>query len=139
MEVSEEMPVNVLAASSSEYRRWWYDHHLSREGFLVRIANDAMDCLAQLQQETPDILILETPLHRGGADSVLDVLASDPASSRPRILLVTVRDDAGEIYRVSRHTVDDVLTRVELEAQLVVHLHRLLSGGGVRADSPPIY
>lgn len=132
------MQINVLAASSSEYRRWWYDHHLSREGFLVRIAADAIDCLTLVRQEAPDVLILETPLHRGGADSVLDALASEPALNRPRILLVTVRDDAGEMYRVSRHTVDDVLTRVELEAQLVVHLHRLLRREGIPAGSPPV-
>lgn len=127
------MQETVLAASSSDYRRWWYCHRLAREGFVIRTANDAIECLAELRHSAPDVLILETPLLWGGADGVLDALATEPELAETRVLLVTVKNEAGEMYRISRYAVDDVLSRVEIESRLIDHLHRLLRDNGIRA------
>jgi CheY-like chemotaxis protein len=62
----------------------------ARHGWLARTAGGGVDCLAQLRQLSPQLLILDLALPWGGADGLLAVMRDDPGLARIPVVLTSV-------------------------------------------------
>ncbi len=66
------------------YRRF-FAHH----GWRVQTCEGGLECLSQLRQDTPHLLILDLELRWGGADGLLAVMRHDPRLSRVPVILTS--------------------------------------------------
>ncbi|MCE9530108.1 MAG: response regulator [Planctomycetes bacterium] len=115
----------VIVALHDQSRLNSYVKVLEREGFEVRTATNGLACLAQLQDQMPEILVIEQDLPWGGGDGVLAYLREDPLLSSPSAIIVLSEKPLGQAYMRydSRH--DFVGTRPE-PRQLARRLRRLV-------------
>ncbi len=81
-------PVVLIADADQElcglYRRF-FSHH----GWQVRTSGGGLECLAQLRQCSPHLLMLDRQLAWGGADGVLAVMRDDPCLARIPVILTS--------------------------------------------------
>ncbi len=97
------MQIRVLAASSSLSRRLWYRNELGRHGFDAETADSGIACIQRAATFQPDVMILEPLLTWGGSDGVLEVRQQDPLLSSVPVIVVDLRHDASETYRIGAY------------------------------------
>jgi DNA-binding NtrC family response regulator len=66
-----------------------YRQFFSRHGWQVRTSGGGFECLAQLRQSLPHLLILDLRLPWGGADGLLAVMRDDPGLARVPVILTS--------------------------------------------------
>lgn len=93
---SEAEAVRILVAVPHEDRRNRYCDYLARNGFRVSDVENGLECLAALQQQPPDILVLHRDLLWGGGDGVLTVMRQDSGWSLIPVVLLDSRREADE-------------------------------------------
>uniref|UniRef100_A0A7C2K0C0 Response regulator n=1 Tax=Schlesneria paludicola TaxID=360056 RepID=A0A7C2K0C0_9PLAN len=69
---SRSMSIQFLIADSDPQFREGCRRFLVARGFEVEVASDGLQCLDQLRQATPQILVLDPGLPWGGGDGVLE-------------------------------------------------------------------
>lgn len=70
--------MRVLLADSNDVHLMVHQQYLRRHGLEVFTANDGLECLAELREHRPDVLVLDPDLLWGGGDGVLDRMTSEP-------------------------------------------------------------
>jgi CheY-like chemotaxis protein len=81
-------PAVHIADADGELRdlfRRFFSHH----GWQVRASGGGVECLAQLRQASPQLLILDLALTWGGADGLLAVMRDDPGLARIPVVLTS--------------------------------------------------
>jgi two-component system phosphate regulon response regulator PhoB len=66
-------------------------YHLQREGYRCRLAGDGQMALAEVQRQSPDLIVLDRMLPRLSGDEVAMRLRSDPRSARIPIIMLTAK------------------------------------------------
>jgi len=66
-----------------------YRLYFSRSGWRVETSGDGIECLAQLRQSTPQVLILDLQLLWGGADGLLSVMRDNAALAEIPVILTS--------------------------------------------------
>jgi DNA-binding NtrC family response regulator len=79
----------ILIADADQDLCDLFEQFFSRQGWQVRTAGGALECLAQLRQCPPHLLVLDADLPWGGADGLLAVMRDDPALARVPVLLTS--------------------------------------------------
>ena len=103
--------MDVLIASSSAFRRDFYQQAIHNLGHAVLLSDGGVDCVQQLRARRPDLLVLETPLLWGGSDGVLEIL-KEQQSMPVRVVLVAAGTGSIDWFQLSRFRVDDMLFRL---------------------------
>jgi DNA-binding response OmpR family regulator len=97
------MPTVLIAEADAElcdlYRRF-FSHH----SWQVQTTGGGLECLAQLRQSSPRILILDVHLPWGGADGLLAVMRDDPGLARIPVILTSTDSLAGPVSPPVVHT-----------------------------------
>ena len=114
--------MKVVVASSSAYRRRWYLDELSRYGFEVMIAKDALECLHAIEREHPETIILETHLNWGGTEGVLALRAENPDLARIPVLLVAADGISSRVYGLAPYQIQGFFGRVPSSHALITSL-----------------
>lgn len=70
-------PCRVLLADADANLVGLYQRFLLGRGFRARVVHNALDCVSQLREETPDVLVLDPLLPWGGGDGVLALMRED--------------------------------------------------------------
>jgi DNA-binding response OmpR family regulator len=83
-------PLLLLAEGDSELRDL-YSSFLRQRAYDVAVAETGLDCLQQLRQASPDVLVLDLDLTWGGGDGILGWLREEHVGRAvPVILTATV-------------------------------------------------
>jgi CheY-like chemotaxis protein len=111
------LEMRILVASSSTFRQRMYRDAVESLGHQVSVVSGGIECVARIQAEEPDLLILEAPLFWGGAEGVLQALQDSQQCGVPVILVAT---GAGSIdwFQLSRFRIENLLFRVPTAASL---------------------
>jgi CheY-like chemotaxis protein len=83
------MAAAVLIADANRELCDLYRRFFSHHGWQVRTSGAGFECLAQLRQCSPDLLMLDRLLAWGGADGVLAVMREDPSLARIPVILTS--------------------------------------------------
>jgi len=75
------------------YRRFFSCH-----GWQVQTFGEALTCLTQLRQDSPQLLILDLSLPWGGADGLLAVMRDDPGLARVPVVLTSTTAYADTLF-----------------------------------------
>lgn len=103
------MPIHVLVASTSAYRRSRYVDELSSRGMQVTVAMDGIDCIARMRSARPDVLLLELSLLWGASHGVLAVRSEEPDLQTIPVVLMAVDGMTDEWYSAAQYSIQGFL------------------------------
>ena len=118
--------VRVLLADPDQPLLATYQEALSRESFTVEIAQDGLECVAQLRCFGPDVLVLAPDLLWGRAEGVLAMMHEDPDVPLIPVMVLSGRRNLNEargigVFPISAYHVKPVSPRL-----LAMSLRRLM-------------
>lgn len=119
-------PIRVLLVDPDESLQTVYLDPLAQEGFELRTANSGLECVAQLRQREPDLLVLEPQLPWGGGDGVLAIMGEAPRLASVPVMVLTACHDPEVLNRVARFPVSDYQLKPLAPYRLAEKLRRLL-------------
>lgn len=116
--------MKLLLVEDSERLRATLEHGLRSAGFAVDTASDGMQALAFLGQYAFDLVVLDLMLPR--LDGI-EVLKAMPANGlRPRVLVLSARDEVSDRIEALNAGADDYLVKPFSFDELLARLHALL-------------
>ena len=121
------MTVRVLMADPDPMFLDSYSKRLEPMGFDVSTARNGLECLENLRQVLPDILVLEPSLSWGGGDGVLAVMREEPGLRDIPVLVLTFGHDRSALYRLAPYHVDDYQTKPKSPRQLAERISQILA------------
>ncbi len=100
---------------------------LERGGFQVLKARDAASALAVLDQNTPDLIILDVMMP-GGTDGIelCAIIRSREATTETPVLILSARGDADSVMRGMEAGANDYLPKPILHHDLVAKVRAML-------------
>lgn len=126
---------NVLVVEDEESILLSLEFLLGKEGYRVSTARDGAVALRILQQQPPDLVLLDVMLPLIDGFELCRLIRADPALRATRIMLVTARGRENEIARGLALGADAYLTKPFSTRDLMDRVRGLLAGRGT-AESP---
>ncbi|GAB4520375.1 MAG: hypothetical protein OHK0046_30540 [Anaerolineae bacterium] len=100
---------------------------LERGGFSVLKAKDATSALAVLDQNTPDMIILDVMMPGMDGIELCEVIREREDTSQVPVLILSARGDAESVMRGMEAGADDYLPKPILHHDLVAKVRHMLS------------
>ncbi|TAK90654.1 MAG: response regulator [Burkholderiaceae bacterium] len=108
---------------------------LVREGYQVVLAKDGVDALRQMQDYTPDVMLVDIEMPRmDGFDLTRNVRGDDRFKNIPIIMITSRTADKHRNYAMSLG-VNEYLGKPYQEEQLLAYIKRFLNEGKARASA----
>ena len=118
----------VLVVEDETAQREVLRYNLEAEGFNVVLADNGEDALLLVQEEQPDLLVLDWMLPKVSGIEVCRQVKADPATRNIPIIMLSARSEEGDRVRGLETGADDYVVKpysvVELMARLRTQLRR---------------
>ncbi len=101
---------------------------LERKGFNVRCAYSGQQVFADLEEQKPDLIILDVMMPHLDGLEILTRLKGVPGTSSIPVILLTALDEYEDIFAGYKTGADHYITKPFTKDQLMTGIHRLLSG-----------
>jgi len=109
-------------------------YFLQARGYRVRTARDGDEALGLIEQEKPDLLLLDVMMPRKSGFEVLAELRSRPETRDLPVIVLTARGQKGDALYASRLGVADFITKPFSLMELSDKLGKLLATGQDRRE-----
>ena len=110
----------ILVIEDEPMLREMYTHKLSQSGLEVVSADDAEQGLKMIEQEKPDIVLLDILLPNKNGIYVLEQLRSNPKTSRTRVIAFSNYNDPNTKKQAKELNVLDYLIKTDYTPQEIV-------------------
>ena len=104
------------------------DFRLGSRGFVVSIARDGGEALAQIALARPDAIVLDAMMPVIDGYEVLRRIRSDPATADIPVVMLTARKGEQDIIGGLELGADDYMVKPFIPEELVMRLTRLVGG-----------
>jgi len=109
---------------------------LRQAGYLAIEASDGPAALAAVENERPDLVVLDYNLPRMNGLEVLRRIRAEEAEMP--VMMLTVRSDEEDLVRALDHGADDYLTKPFSPRTLLARIRALLRRAGVEKPAPTV-
>jgi chemosensory pili system protein ChpA (sensor histidine kinase/response regulator) len=106
---------------------------LERYGMRVETAKDGVDALTQLQEITPDVMLLDIEMPRMDGYELATNIRNDARLRNLPIIMITSRTGEKHRNRAMEIGVNEYLGKPYQESDLLEHIQRLVSAAGTAA------
>lgn len=135
---TDQRPLALVVDDSITIRRV-SERFLSRHGFRVATAPDGVAALASLEQEVPDVLLLDIEMPRMDGFELATRMRETETLAHIPILMISTRSGQAHRERAAAIGVDRFLTKPYREQQLLAHIravmrNRLAPGNSIVVD-----
>jgi DNA-binding response OmpR family regulator len=124
--VTNEARRVVLLVEDDPNIRSLVEFRLKREGLEVRMAVDGEEALAQMQGDTPDLVIMDVMIPYRSGYEVLAAFRSNPAWSQVPVIMLTSLGREEDVTRALTAGANDYLTKPFRPGELLARVQRLL-------------
>jgi len=121
------MLVRVLIADPDEYLLDQYRDYLEQHGFEVATATTGVECVEQLRECAPDVLVLEPSIPWGCGDGVLAIMHEEPDVPLVPVFVLTYGRDRSVLYRLAPFKIDDYQVKPLRANRLAQRIRSLLA------------
>ena len=104
-------PGSILVVDDEEYGRDMVRRRLCRAGYDVAVAGSGLEALRMLRTQTYDLILLDVMMPDVDGREVLRVLREVLPASDLAVIMVTAKDDPGEIAACFRDGVNDYVVK----------------------------
>ena len=101
----------ILIVEDDENIQQLVGYNLAKAGFLVLYADNGEQALAMVQQDNPDLVVLDIMLPGLDGYEVCKTLRCDPSSRRLPIIMLTARTDENDVSAGLDLGADDYITK----------------------------
>jgi two-component system alkaline phosphatase synthesis response regulator PhoP/two-component system response regulator VicR len=112
--------------------------NLQRAGYDVVTAYDGIEALEKVEQEKPEMLVLDVMMPRMDGFEVLAKLQSDPATSDIPVIMLTAKAQDADIFQGWQSGVSSYLTKPFNPRELITFVERIFQslddGAGAGVD-----
>lgn len=100
---------------------------LSIHGFEVTTATSGQECLDRVNNEKPDLILLDIMMPKMDGWQVLRKLKKNKVTDKTPVLMLTVKEDVGEAPEL-RDVVSDYITKPFSKTDLIGRVKKVLGG-----------
>lgn len=126
------MRPHILVVEDEDALATLLEYNLGKEGFRVSLAPDGEEALLQVEEETPDLVILDWMLPKVSGIEVCRRLRQAPKTRNLPIIMLTARGEEGDRIRGLDTGADDYVVKPfamsELAARIRAVLRRIRPG-----------
>ena len=120
------MTARMLVVEDEEALATLLDYNLSRVGYQVRLAQDGDEALLALEEEVPDLVVLDWMLPGVSGLEICRRIRSKPATRELPVIIVTARGEEEDRVRGLDTGADDYMTKPLSIAELVARIKAVL-------------
>jgi len=116
----------VLVVEDEEALATLLDYNLGKEGFRVERAEDGEEALLKVEEETPDLILLDWMLPKVSGVEVCRQLRQRPETRRTPVLMLTARGEETDKVRGLDTGADDYVVKPFAMTELTARIRALL-------------
>jgi two-component system phosphate regulon response regulator PhoB len=116
----------VLVVEDEDALATLLDYNLEKEGFRVERAGDGEDALLKIEEEAPDLLVLDWMLPKVSGVEVCRQLRARPETRRTPVIMLTARGEEADKVRGLDTGADDYVVKPFAMTELVARIRALL-------------
>lgn len=116
----------VLIVDDNQQNRELLQAYLEVLPCRIITAGDGLEALAMIEQQAPDLILLDVMMPRMSGFEVCQKLKTDPQTRAIPIIMVTALNELGDIERGVESGTDDFLTKPVNKLELVTRVKSLL-------------
>jgi two-component system phosphate regulon response regulator PhoB len=116
----------VLVVEDEDALATLLDYNLEKEGFRVERAADGEDALLKIEEEAPDLLVLDWMLPKVSGVEVCRQLRAKPETRRTPVIMLTARGEEADKVRGLDTGADDYVVKPFAMSELVARIRALL-------------
>lgn len=120
------MTPHILVIEDEEALSTLLEYNLDKEGFRVECAGDGEEGLLRVEEETPDLILLDWMLPKVSGVEVCRQLRARPETRRTPILMLTARGEEADKVRGLDTGADDYVVKPFAMAELAARIRALL-------------
>jgi len=127
------MPQRILAVDDDKNILRLVQANLERQGYQVVTAVDGKDALQKVDEERPDLIVLDVVMPQMDGFEVLQTLRRNPATRDIPVIMLTGRAEEADVFRGWQSGADMYLTKPFNPLELISFVKRIfksLSEGG---------
>jgi CheY-like chemotaxis protein len=114
------MPKKILIIEDEEILLELLEKKLTQEGYQVRIAKDGIEGLEKVEQEIPDVILLDIVMPRMGGFEVMEMLHKNEKFSKIPIIIISNSGQPVEIDLAQKLGAKDWLIKTDFDPQEVI-------------------
>ena len=120
------MTPHILVIEDEEALSTLLEYNLDKEGFRVECAGDGEEGLLRVEEETPDLILLDWMLPKVSGVEVCRQLRARPETRRTPILMLTARGEEADKVRGLDTGADDYVVKPFAMSELAARIRALL-------------
>lgn len=133
--VSTTQPKKILLAEDVRAISMRMSHALEQHGYVVRVAEDGEECLEQIEEFKPDLLVLDLIMPKMNGLEVLRHLRAQQSTQHLPVIVMTAKDYSTELRHIQSTGPVDVLIKPFdpdlLLQKLELFFHKAKSATGI--------
>ncbi len=117
---------HILVVEDEEALATLLDYNLSNEGYKVSIARDGEEALFRIDENQPDLIILDWMLPKVSGIEICRQLRTKPETRAIPVIMLTARSEESDRIRGLETGADDYLTKPFSTAELIARARAVL-------------
>jgi len=126
----QHAPYKLLIIDDDPHVHTLLGKMLTREKYSLRSALSAESALAALNQEEPDLVILDIMMPKTSGMEILEIIRKDPRLKKTLILVVSAKDAQSDRIEGLTHGADDYVAKPFHVQHLLRKIEHMLSKEG---------
>ncbi len=122
------MPTKILIADDEEHLGYMVKFKLEKEGFDVIWKMDGRQALEAVQEERPDLVLLDVMMPGLTGFEVLEAIKADPELKDTPVIMITARGQEADTVKGIKLGAADYIVKPFRPAELVARIRRYLPG-----------
>lgn len=129
------MPRKILAVDDEKHIVKLVQVNLERQGYEVITANDGKEALQKVEEENPDLIVLDVMMPYMDGFEVLQNLRRNPSTRDIPVIMLTAKAQDADVFKGWQSGVDCYLTKPFNPMELISFVKRIFKsmeddGGG---------
>jgi two-component system alkaline phosphatase synthesis response regulator PhoP/two-component system response regulator VicR len=129
------MPRKILAVDDEKHIVKLVQVNLERQGYEVVTANDGKEALQKVEEENPDLIVLDVMMPYMDGFEVLQNLRRNPSTRDIPVIMLTAKAQDADVFKGWQSGVDCYLTKPFNPMELISFVKRIFKsmeddGGG---------
>ena len=133
------MPRKILAVDDEKHIVRLVQVNLERQGYEVVTASDGKEALEKVEEEHPDLVVLDVMMPYMDGFEVLQNLRRNPATREIPVIMLTAKAQDADVFRGWQSGVDCYLTKPFNPMELIAFVKRIFKSMEDGGDGSKIY